>query len=54
MKIKKRFLILNRIKKSLINYDVWEHDLTPAEWIAICKKSEGPHARSPIYENKKY
>jgi hypothetical protein len=40
--------------KALANYDCWDLDLQPEEWVLKCKKMKAPHARSPIFINNKY
>lgn len=40
--------------KSLKNYDVWDEMISPEEWIEKCKNSPPPHAKSPVYVDKKY
>lgn len=40
--------------KALMNYDCWDDDLDPEEWVRRCKGVEPPHARSPIFINKRY
>ena len=42
----------NKIK-TLSQYDCWEEDISPLEWINLIKDKKGPHAKCPIYSNKK-
>lgn len=40
--------------KALMNYDCWDEDFEPMEWLKRCKGQPLPHAKSPIYVNKRY
>lgn len=40
--------------KALMNYDCWDEDCEPEEWVRRVKGLEPPHAKSPIYINKRY
>ena len=36
--------------KKLKEYDCWDEDRTPLEWLEICKKSNPPHAKCPLFD----
>lgn len=38
--------------KQLKNYDCWEEDKSPEEWVAECRRREPPHAKCPIYSRQ--
>jgi len=40
--------------KALMNYDCWDEDLEAEEWLKKCHKIPLPHAKSPIYIDKRY
>lgn len=40
--------------KALMNYDCWDEDCEAEEWVRKVKGLEPPHAKSPIYINKRY
>ena len=40
--------------KALMNYDCWDEECDPEDWIKRYKSIEPPHAKSPIYMNKRY
>ena len=39
--------------KHLRNYDCWEEDLAPEDWINICKAIEGEQGYVPTYNSSK-
>ncbi|KAL4494234.1 hypothetical protein ABPG73_018753, partial [Tetrahymena malaccensis] len=41
--------------KNLRNYDCWDEETTPQQWLEKFKKNpQGPHGKCPIYLNKQY
>ncbi|CAD8115295.1 unnamed protein product [Paramecium sonneborni] len=36
--------------KKLKEYDCWDEERTPQEWVEICKKSNPPHAKCPMFD----
>lgn len=38
--------------KNLKNYDCWDEEKKPVEWVDKYKELEGAHAQCPIYKNK--
>jgi hypothetical protein len=40
--------------KNLKNYDCWEEDLSPQEWIQKYMNTPPPHGKAPIYSKGEY
>lgn len=36
------------------DYDCWENDLKPQEWMEKYLNTPGPHAKAPIYQGGEY
>lgn len=54
--VEESFFLENSLEstKALMNYDCWDEDFSPENWVRRCKTLEPPHAKSPIYINKRY
>ena len=40
--------------RNLKDYDCWEHDLKPQEWLEKYLNTPGPHGKAPIYQGGEY
>ena len=40
--------------KNLKDYDCWDQDLKPEEWLEKYQGKPGPHGKSPIYQQGEY
>lgn len=46
--------VIEQPSKNLKDYDCWDEDLEPEEWIERYKGTPPPHGKSPIYSHGEY